>query len=285
MSNKNLRDRISSRPVAATRLPSRKRRHSTVSGAGFSSMRRGLLVGAGASALALAAFGVMVHSNRPQTAPNVPRKLRVVLIDSSDRNTAVQDRLISRIVEQTTVQDLGEGDRLILLGLSADQNEPLEERFNQISPARATDESPWSANLDELEAAWRREFLDVYVKEARDLREVLEKKQTPFLEGMMQISSILQQYEADRKSVIIVSDALQHISGGLSAYTRATSRSVLAMPDSLAGFYAPSFNGAHVKLVHIKRNATRELQGSEHRVWIDKIFKDHGADLEYIDLS
>lgn len=285
MSNKALSDRFFQRHGRRSRPSQPTRRKPTGATGGISPMRRGLMIGGGATVLALAGFGAMVHNDRPVTTPDVPHKLRIVLIDSSDRNTAVQDRLISRIIEQTALEDIAGGDRLILLGLSADQNEPLEERFNQISPGRASDQSPWTSNLDQLEATWRRDFLDVYIKEARDLREVLEKRQTPFLEAIMQISSILQQYDADEKSVIIVSDALQHISGGLSAYTSNPSRSVLQMPEALAGFYNPEFGGAHIKLVHIVRNNTRRRQGPEHRAWIDQVFVGYGADLEYVGLS
>lgn len=285
MSNKALTERFLNRKGPRAKGTARSKRKAPMHTAGFSAMRRGLLLGTGASVVALAGFGVMVHNDRPQTTPNVPRKLRIVLIDSSDKNTAVQDRLISRVLEQDTTNDLNEGDRLILLGLSADQNEPLEERFNKISPPRANDASPWTANLEQLEAAWRNEFLDVYIKETRDLRQVVEKRQTPFLEGMMQISSILQQYEAAEKSIIIVSDALQHIQGGLSAYTREPSRYVLGMPENLAGFYTPTFSGAEVKLVHIKRNQTLRHQGPEHRAWIDQVFLEYGADLNYVPLS
>lgn len=285
MSNKALTERFLNHKGPRSKITARPKRKALVHSNGFSSMRRGLLLGTGASVVALAGFGVMVHNGRPQTEPSVPQKLRIVLIDSSDKNTAVQDRLISRIVEQEAVNDLNAGDRLILLGLSADQYEPLEERFNQVSPPRADDASPWTANLEQLETTWRSEFLDIYVKETRDLREVLEKRQTPFLEGMMQISSILQQYEAAEKNVIIVSDALQHISGGLSAYTKAASRSALNMPDNLAGFYSPQFSGASIKLIHVKRNKTQRLQGSEHRAWIDQVFVQYGADFKYVPLS
>lgn len=285
MSNKALTERFLNRHGQRSKPSTRTKRKAPVHSQGFSAMRRGLLLGTGASVVALAGFGVMVHNDRPQTAPSVPRKLRVVLIDSSDKNTAVQDRLISRIVEQEAVKDLNEGDRLILLGLSADQYEPLEERFNQVSPPRASDASPWTSNLEQLEATWRSEFLETYIKDTRDLREIVEKRQTPFLEGLMQISSILQQYDAEEKSVIIVSDALQHIRGGLSAYTQAASRSVLNMPTNIAGFYAPQFSGTSIRLIHIKRNQTQRLQGSEHRAWIDQVFLKYGANFEYVPLA
>lgn len=285
MSNKALSDRFFERHGSRKKPISPRRQRSIAPGAGFSSMRRGLLLGGGATVLALAGFGAMVHNERPATTVRIPQKLRIVLIDSSDRNTAVQDRLISRIIEQTALEDIAGGDRLILLGLSADQNEPLEERFNQISPERASDQSPWTTNLEQLEATWQRDFLEVYIKEARDLREVLEKRQTPFLEAIMQITSILQQYDADEKSVIIVSDALQHISGGLSAYTSEPTRSVLQMPEALAGFYNPDFGGARIKLVHILRNDARRRQGPEHLDWIESVFSMRGADLEYVGLS
>jgi hypothetical protein len=285
MSNKALTERFLNRHGKRSKISTRTKRKAPVHSQGFSAMRRGLLLGTGASVVALAGFGVMVHNDRPQTAQRVPQKLRVVLIDSSDKNTAVQDRLISRIVEQDAINDLNEGDRLILLGLSADQYEPLEERFNQVSPPRANDASPWTANLEQLEATWRNEFLDTYIEDTRDLRQIVEKRQTPFLEGMMQISSILQQYEAEEKSVIIISDALQHISGGLSAYTQTPSRSVLNMPENLTGFYSPEFSGASIQLVHIKRNQTQRLQGAEHRAWIDQVLLQYGADLKYVPLA
>lgn len=248
-------------------------------------MRRGLLLGGAATIVAFAGFAQMVNSNKPVTREPVPRKLRIVLIDSSDRNTAVQDRLITRFVETDAVADLREGDRLILVGLTADPEEPLEERFNRVSPPRAVDKSAWESDPNQLEAAWTSQFLAEYVREARSLRAVLEKKQTPFLEALNQISSILNAYEGEQKEVVVVSDALQHINQGLSAYTSSPNRLILNMPQELAGFYQPDFGGAKVTLLHILRAKDRQRQGQAHRAWIDNIISDRNAALNYVALS
>ena len=209
MSNRDLANEFSSK-FGASRLKGRTRKRSASAalyqGAKPGLMgKRGFLLGGGATVLAFAGFAQMVNSNKPEAGESVPRKLRVVLIDSSDRNSAVQDRLITRYVEMEAVADLKEGDRLILLGLTADPEEPLEERFNRISPPRAVDKSAWEADQDQLEADWQRLFLAEYVREARSLRSVLEKSQTPFLEAMNQIASILHANEAEYKDVLIVS--------------------------------------------------------------------------------
>jgi hypothetical protein len=188
-------------------------------------------------------------------------------------------------VETDTVADLREGDRLILVGLTADPEEPLEERFNRVSPPRAVDKSAWESDPNQLEAAWTSQFLAEYVREARSLRAVLEKKQTPFLEALNQISSILNAYEGEQKEVVLVSDALQHINQGLSAYTSSPNRLILNMPQELAGFYQPDFGGAKVTLLHILRAKDRQRQGQAHRAWIDNIIRDRNAALNYVALS
>lgn len=287
MSNKDLAKQFTSKfGGAAQRAKPRKRTTTAIPARGKPVlMRRGLLLGGAATIVAFAGFAQMVNSNKPVTREPVPRKLRIVLIDSSDRNTAVQDRLITRFVETDAVADLREGDRLILVGLTADPEEPLEERFNRISPPRATDRSAWASDPDQLEGAWTSQFLAEYVREARSLRAVLEKSQTPFLEALNQISSILNAYEAEQKEVVIVSDALQHINQGLSAYTSAPSRLILNMPPELAGFYQPDFGGAQVTLLHILRAKDRLRQGQAHREWIDGVISDRNAVLEYVALS
>jgi hypothetical protein len=288
MSNKDLAKQFSSKfGGSAKRTKARKR---TAGAAAVTRgkpvlMRRGLLLGGAATIVAFAGFAQMVNSNKPVTREPVPRKLRIVLIDSSDRNTAVQDRLITRFVETDTVADLREGDRLILVGLTADPEEPLEERFNRVSPPRAVDKSAWESDPNQLEAAWTSQFLAEYVREARSLRAVLEKKQTPFLEALNQISSILNAYEGEQKEVVLVSDALQHINQGLSAYTSSPNRLILNMPQELAGFYQPDFGGAKVTLLHILRAKDRQRQGQAHRAWIDNIIRDRNAALNYVALS
>lgn len=287
MSNKDLAKQFSSKfGGAAQRAKTRKRTATaTLSREKPVLMRRGLLLGGAATIVAFAGFAQMVNSNKPVTREPVPRKLRIVLIDSSDRNTAVQDRLITRFVETDAVADLREGDRLILVGLTADPEEPLEERFNRVSPPRATDRSAWESDPNQLEEAWTSQFLAEYVREARSLRAVLEKSQTPFLEALNQISSILNAYEAEQKEVVIVSDALQHINQGLSAYTSTPSRLILNMPPELAGFYQPDFGGAQVTLLHILRAKDRNRQGQAHREWIDDVISDRNALLDYVALS
>lgn len=287
MSNKDLAKQFSSKfGGAAQRAKTRKRTATaTLSREKPVLMRRGLLLGGAATIVAFAGFAQMVNSNKPVTREPVPRKLRIVLIDSSDRNTAVQDRLITRFVETDAVADLREGDRLILVGLTADPEEPLEERFNRVSPPRATDRSAWESDPNQLEEAWTSQFLAEYVREARSLRAVLEKSQTPFLEALNQISSILNAYEAEQKEVVIVSDALQHINQGLSAYTSAPSRLIINMPPELAGFYQPDFGGAQVTLLHILRAKDRNRQGQAHREWIDDVISDRNALLDYVALS
>ncbi len=288
MSNKDLAKQFSSKfGGSAKRTKARKR---TAGAAAVTRgkpvlMRRGLLLGGAATIVAFAGFAQMVNSNKPVTREPVPRKLRIVLIDSSDRNTAVQDRLITRFVETDAVADLREGDRLILVGLTADPEEPLEERFNRVSPPRAVDKSAWESDPNQLEAAWTSQFLAEYVREARSLRAVLEKKQTPFLEALSQISSILNAYEGEQKEVVVVSDALQHINQGLSAYTSSPNRLILNMPQELAGFYQPDFGGAKVTLLHILRAKDRQRQGQAHRAWIDNIIRDRNAALNYVALS
>lgn len=287
MSNKDLAKQFTSKfGGAAQRAKPRKRTTTATPARGKPVlMRRGLLLGGAATIVAFAGFAQMVNSTKPVTREPVPRKLRIVLIDSSDRNTAVQDRLITRFVETDAVADIREGDRLILVGLTADPEEPLEERFNRISPPRATDRSAWASDPDQLEGAWTSQFLAEYVREARSLRAVLEKSQTPFLEALNQISSILNAYEAEQKEVVIVSDALQHINQGLSAYTSAPSRLILNMPPELAGFYQPDFGGAQVTLLHILRAKDRNRQGQAHREWIDGVISNRNAVLEYVALS
>jgi hypothetical protein len=287
MSNKDLAKQFSSKFRGATQRATTRKRTTTAALSREKPvlMRRGLLLGGAATIVAFAGFVEMVNSNKPVTREPVPRKLRIVLIDSSDRNTAVQDRLITRYVEADAVADIREGDRLILVGLTADPEEPLEERFNRISPPRATDRSAWESDPNQLEEAWTSQFLAEYVREARSLRAVLEKSQTPFLEALNQISSILNTYQAEQKEVLIVSDALQHINQGLSAYTSAPSRLILNMPPELAGFYKPDFGGAQVTLLHILRAKDRNRQGQEHREWIDDVISDRNAVLKYVALS
>lgn len=287
MSNKDLAKQFSSKFGGATQHAKTRKRTTTAALSREKPvlMRRGLLLGGAATIVAFAGFVEMVNSNKPVTREPVPRKLRIVLIDSSDRNTAVQDRLITRYVEADAVADIREGDRLILVGLTADPEEPLEERFNRISPPRATDRSAWESDPNQLEEAWTSQFLAEYVREARSLRAVLEKSQTPFLEALNQISSILNAYQAEQKEVLIVSDALQHINQGLSAYTSAPSRLILNMPAELAGFYKPDFGGAQVTLLHILRAKDRNRQGQAHRDWIDDVISDRNAVLEYVALS
>lgn len=288
MSNKELAKQFSSKFGSATqRVKTRKRTstNATLAQGKPVLMRRGLMLGGAATVVAFAAFDQMVNSNKPDTREPVPRKLRIVLIDSSDRNSAVQDRLITRFVEADAVSDLREGDRLILVGLTADADEPLEERFNRVSPPRATDKSAWESDPNQLEAAWTSQFLAEYVRESRSLRAVLEKSQTPFLEALNQIASILNAYEAEQKEVLIVSDALQHINQGLSAYTSSPSRLILNMPPNLSGFYQPDFGGAKVTLLHILRAKDRNRQGQAHREWIDEIISDRNAILNYVALS
>jgi hypothetical protein len=286
MSNKDLAKQFSSKfGGSAKRTKARKRTAGAAAVTRGKPVRRGLLLGGAATIVAFAGFAQMVNSNKPVTREPVPRKLRIVLIDSSDRNTAVQDRLITRFVETDTVADLREGDRLILVGLTADPEEPLEERFNRVSPPRAVDKSAWESDPNQLEAAWTSQFLAEYVREARSLRAVLEKKQTPFLEALNQISSILNAYEGEQKEVVLVSDALQHINQGLSAYTSSPNRLILNMPQELAGFYQPDFGGAKVTLLHILRAKDRQRQGQAHRAWIDNIIRDRNAALNYVALS
>jgi len=288
MSNRNLAHEFSSKFGGNHQKPRTRKRQATLAStrkSGPSVMRRGLILGGAATTVAFVGFNLMVNSSKPSTEEPIPRKLRIVLIDSSDRNTAVQDRLITRTVETEAVADIREGDRLILLGLTADQNEPLEERFNRVSPARAADKSAWQADPETLERKWKSEFLGEYVTEARNLRDIVEKKQTPFLEAMNQIASILNAYDAEEKDVIIVSDALQHIRQGLSAYTDAKSRSVIEMPEALTSFYQPDFGSAKVTLLHIMRAQNRKRQGKKHRLWIDQIITEKNADLIYVPLS
>ena len=287
MRNRTLSQKFKSYKGKAPRrgLRSTRRRKATSGTLGSLLSRREVLWGLVGSGMALGAFSALVATDRPPSNPSKSGRLRIVLLDSSDRNTAVQDRLISRAIEQEELADLREGDRLILFGLTSDRDEPLEERFNQVSPARAEERSGWGQDLYDLEETWKVEFAQPFVNESRRLRGVLEKSQTPLLEAMAQISSVLNAYEATEKRVLVVSDALHHIRDGLSGYTTDPKRAVVDMPDGLADFYQPDFGGAEIRLMHILRARYQRFQGAKHRAWIEKVTEGRNARLEYIAMS
>lgn len=278
LNNRDLLNSFGGKPISNTRRLTNKKASGTFL---KSPARRRLLLGLGASSVAFIGFGAFVETDFSAQTATVPKKLRIILVDSSDKNTHVQDRLISRLIEIEALNGLGAGDRLILYGLTADQTDPLEERFNRISPTRGSEASPWKLDPAQAEAEWKATFLNPYVHEAREIREIVEKKQTPFLEALMQISLVLSRYEAEEKEVIVVSDALQHVRNGLSAYTNSKARQVTKMNPDLAGFYQPNFAGVKVRLVHILRNKQQRRQNDEHKAWLKEVLANNGASFQY----
>lgn len=243
--------------------------------------RRKVIFGIATAAITTGVFGV-VATRKPETVPPVPSVLRLLLLDSSDRNTASSDRNITQFIERS-VGDIRVGDRLILLEMTANQLEPVVQRFNAVSPPRGQDVSGWNSSPYEIEAKWQMVFKNPYLAKTRLMREVQKKPQTPFLEALMDVSRILRAYDADRKEVIVISDALQHENGGLSAYSAVSStRNVYAMPTPATEFYTPDFQRAYFTLLHIQRNDQKHRQGERQRNWLQDVIENRNATLEYI---
>lgn len=245
--------------------------------------RRAVILGLGAGGVAVTAFTV-IATQKPTVGAPISNVLRIILLDSSDRNTASTDRNITQYLERRAIDDLREGDRLVLLELTANPTEPVIQKFNSISPPRGEDVSGWSDDPYTTEQAWLTSFKERYIRETQSMRQVLEKSQTPLLEALMAVSTILQAYDAERKEVIIVSDGLQHVSnGGLTAYGAASSsRNVYGMPERLTEFYQPDYMGAKITMIHVQRIEQQRRQGKGQREWFHRIFEGYNAAFEYI---
>ncbi len=137
----------------------------------------------------------------------------VILVDNSDSFTTLQNQLLDQHLLVKLPSQLKRGDAVTIIFLTADANDPTHFVYHNEVPnlGNGMDRVTLDAeDLQQLEQEKWDSFFEEYKNSISFARQIEPKRYSPLYEGLRGVDTYLNESDADKKHVLIVSDFLQH---------------------------------------------------------------------------
>jgi len=199
----------------------------------------------------------------PQTycPKNGPASVTALLIDTTDQLNLVQRTDLINEIEKL-IQNIPRYGALDIFAVRPTEKQPTEPVFQRCNPGHADEISGWTSNPTMVERDWREGFRKPLDQLFEQMLAPGEANQSPILESIQWLAvNTLGTPTASGlpRSLIVVSDLLQHTSG-LSHYRGVASFSAFKKTPYYKQIKAP-LEGVTAHLLIVRRNTKKNVQG------------------------
>ena len=245
--------------------------------------RRALLMSvAGAAFMTATAAAMPYLADVIQRRPSAPviKVRRIAVLDQSDPNSSLQNSAITEVLENTLPLASRQGDELLAYLLLSTPDDPIQRYFKSADPGGKNDEVLWDwlhKNPKRLEEFRQTKFVSRWIAATQAMQVPAQRPQTPLVEGLSLLTRLPEYWgrgTSTVREIYLISDGLQHLTAGVSAYTG-------TLYGSKGKRYVEShvvdLLGAKVVIYYITRHKNRHQQTNPHRGWLEHFLLSGGA--------